>query len=148
MIISGLKSFQFDPTFDPTLTLTRDKLFSRSAKTTPLKGRTNTPKPPFHPLIRRTDPHNQPPHLNPRKNPQNRPFTAIPRAKYNLGKPRLNFCYRKRARGPSKIKPKYNFRYSLFCFSLPANLGINHCFSGNFRAKFCQTMLYGLFWGP
>jgi hypothetical protein len=41
------------------------------------------------------------------KSPQNRHFTAIPRAKYNLSKPQLNFFYRKRAPGPSKIKAKY-----------------------------------------
>ena len=92
---------------------------------------------PFHPV-----------HLNTRKSPQNRPFTAIPRAKYNLCKPRLNFCYRKRAPRPSKIKPKYKFWYSLFCTGVPAKFSITHCFSGNFRAKLCQIILYGLFWAP
>lgn len=54
------------------------------------------------------------PHPKHAKSPQNKPFKTILRAKYNFSKPKLNFCNKKRAFRPSKIKPKYKFWYSLF----------------------------------
>ena len=51
---------------------------------------------------------------NTQKRPPNKPFTAVQRAKFNLFPPQLNFCNKKRASSPSKIKPKFKFWYSLF----------------------------------
>ena len=70
----------------------------------------------FKSIKTRSDPCHRPRfHRHPKhaKSPQNRPFTAIPRAKYNLSNTQLNFCYKKRALRPPKIKPKYNFWYIL-----------------------------------
>ena len=86
-------------------------------------------KTPFQPCSRPPDPRRCPHHLSPRKSPQNRPFTAILRAKYNLITPQLNFCNKKRASSPSKIKPKFNFWYSLFYIGNQAKIVVNNCFS-------------------
>ena len=128
------------PVCHPIVTLSPKSGTKRPRLQHPFKGGKTQPDP------SRSAP--QQPLPNPQKSPQNRPFTAIPRAKYNLSAPRLNFCNKKRAPRPSKIKPKFNFWYSLFCISYPAIFRLIYCFSGNFRAKFCFVCWYNLFCAP